>query len=194
MEDKSARLYRKLFVWQGRVNSGNLAAFLQCWISLTKMIGSSRLLELNPILRNTWRICQQLLSYYPFLTEDSDVGNEWIFSPFSMDAVSKAKITDDLQDNIIDMTTDRRFQTIFKEKSLSEYWYEVNKDYPSLGRSAMTALLPFLSTYLCERTFSAMPCFFFGKINGFFLFLNITFPLGYMRNVIIRLEILSQTL
>jgi hypothetical protein len=51
------------------------------------------------------------------LTEDSDGGNEWIFSPFSMNTVSKAKITDDLQDNIIDMTTDRRFQTILKEIS-----------------------------------------------------------------------------
>jgi hypothetical protein len=52
------------------------------------------------------------------LTEDSDGGNEWIFSPLSMVAVSRAKIKDDLQENIIDMTTDRRFQAIFKEKSL----------------------------------------------------------------------------
>jgi hypothetical protein len=73
-----------------------------------------------------------------------------------MDAVSKAKITDNLQDNIIDMTTDHRFQTICKEKSLSEFWCEVSKDYPSVGRSAVTALLPFGSTYLRERTFSAM--------------------------------------
>jgi hypothetical protein len=56
-----------------------------------------------------------------------------------MDAVSKAKTTDDLLDNIIDMMTDRRFQTIFKEKSLSEFWCEVSKDYPSLGRSAVRA-------------------------------------------------------
>jgi hypothetical protein len=89
------------------------------------------------------------------LTEDLDGGNEWIFSPFSMNAVSKAKITDDLQDNIIDMTTGQRFQTIFNEKSLSEFRCEVSKDYPSLGRRAVMALLPFGSTYLYERTFSA---------------------------------------
>jgi hypothetical protein len=59
------------------------------------------------------------LSHYPFLTEGSDGENEWIFSPFSMDAVSEAKITDNLQYNMIDMTTNRRFQTIFKEKSVS---------------------------------------------------------------------------
>jgi hypothetical protein len=73
-----------------------------------------------------------------------------------MDAVSKAEITDGLQDNITDMTTDHWFQTIFKEKSLSEFWCEVSMDYPSLGQSVGMALLPFGSTYLCERTFSAM--------------------------------------
>jgi hypothetical protein len=54
------------------------------------------------------------------------------------------------------MTADHRFQTIFKEKSLSEFWCDVSKDYPSLGRSAVTALLPFGSTYFSEITFSAM--------------------------------------
>jgi hypothetical protein len=95
------------------------------------------------ITQHLENLSHKFLSYYPSLTEDSDGGNEWIFSPFSMDAVSKAKTTYDLQDNIIYMTTDRRFQTIFKEKSLSEFWCEVSKDYPSLGRSAVTALLPF---------------------------------------------------
>jgi hypothetical protein len=94
--------------------------------------------------RNTQHLenlSQQFLSYYPFLTEGSYGGNEWIFSPFSMDAVSKAKITDDLQDNIIDMTTDCRFSLIFKGKSLSKFWCEVDKDYPSHRRSAVMALL-----------------------------------------------------
>jgi hypothetical protein len=52
------------------------------------------------------------------------------------------------------MTIDRRFQTIFKEKSLSELWCGVSKNSSSFGRSAVTALLPFGSTYeyLCEKS------------------------------------------
>jgi hypothetical protein len=100
------------------------------------------------ITQHLENLSQQFFSHYPVLTEDSDGGNEWIFSPFNMDAVSKAKITDDLQDSIFDLTTDHRFQTIFKEESLSEFWCEFSKDYPSLGRSAVT-LLPFGSIYLC---------------------------------------------
>jgi hypothetical protein len=57
MEDKVRAFYVKLLVWQGRVKSGNLAEFPTMLDFLHEMIGMSRLLELNPILLNTWRIC-----------------------------------------------------------------------------------------------------------------------------------------
>jgi hypothetical protein len=120
-------------VWQGRVKSRNLAAFPTVLDFLDKNDRNEPPAGTQShITQHLENMSQQFLSYYPFLTEDSVGGNEWIFSPFSMDAACKAKITHDLQDNIIDMTTDRRFQTIFKEKSLSEFWCEVSKDYPSL--------------------------------------------------------------
>jgi hypothetical protein len=157
MEDNVRAFYRKLLVWQERVKSGNLAAFPTMLDLLDDNDRKEPPTETQSHIRqHLENLSQQFLSYYPFMTEDSDGGNEWIFSPFSMDAVSKAKITTDLQDNITDMMTDRRFQTIFKEKSLSEFWCEVSKDYPFPGRSAVTALLPLGSTYLSERTFSAM--------------------------------------
>ena len=80
------------------------------------MTSTNLLLELKPTLCNTCRICEeQFLSYLPFLTEEPNGANEWIVSPFSMDCISKAKITDDFKENLFDMKTDCRFQTIFKE-------------------------------------------------------------------------------
>jgi hypothetical protein len=136
------------------VKSGNLAAFPTMLDFLdendrnTPPAGTE-----SHITQHFENLSQQFLSYYPFLTEDSDGGNEWISSQFSVNAVSKAKITDDSKDNIIDITTNRRFQTILKGKSLPEFWCDVSRDYPSLGRSAVTALLPFGSANMCERTF-----------------------------------------
>jgi hypothetical protein len=91
------------------------------------------------------------------LTEDSDDGYEWLFLPFSIDYASKAKITDHFQDNLIGITTDCRFQIIFKEMSFAEACCEVTKKCPSLGGRAVTALLQFGSRYLCKKKrFSAM--------------------------------------
>jgi hypothetical protein len=44
-----------------------------------------------------------------------------IFSSFTVDTASKAKIMDNFQHNLIGTTTDYLFQMIFKEKLLSEF-------------------------------------------------------------------------
>jgi hypothetical protein len=80
MEDKVRAFYRKLLVWQGRVKSGNLAAF-------PKMLDFLDVNNRNEppagtqshISQHMGNLSQQFLSYCPFLTEDSDGGNEWIF-------------------------------------------------------------------------------------------------------------------
>ena len=58
---------------------------------------------------------QQFISYIAVLKEEPDGGNEWIFSTFIIDCLSESHNTGDFQENLVDMTTDRRFQTIFKE-------------------------------------------------------------------------------
>jgi hypothetical protein len=57
LEDKSARLLYETAYVARKVKSGNLAAFPTMLDFLDEMIGTSHLLELNPILSNTWRIC-----------------------------------------------------------------------------------------------------------------------------------------
>jgi hypothetical protein len=122
MEDKVRPFYRKLLVWQGRVKSGNLATFP----TMRGFLDENGRNEppagtQSHITQHFENLSQQFLSHYSSLTEDSGGGNDWIFSQFTMDTVSKSKIMDNLQDNIIDMTTDHRFQTFCKEKSLWEF-------------------------------------------------------------------------
>uniref|UniRef100_A0A8C1M8T8 C2H2-type domain-containing protein n=1 Tax=Cyprinus carpio TaxID=7962 RepID=A0A8C1M8T8_CYPCA len=44
----------------------------------------------------------------------------------------------------------------YSETNLSQFWCDVEKEYPDLGKHALNELLPFGSTYLCEVTFSSM--------------------------------------
>jgi hypothetical protein len=73
-----------------------------------------------------------------------------------MDAVSKANLSGNNQDHLIEIMSEHRFQRSFKEKSLSQFWMEVKNEYPEVGNAAVTFLLPLGSTYLCEKTFSAV--------------------------------------
>ena len=39
------------------------------------------------------------------------------------------------------------------KRTLIEFWLSVAKEYPQLSAAQMNVLLPFGTTYLCERTF-----------------------------------------
>lgn len=56
----------------------------------------------------------------------------------------------------MDLSSDSGLKMAYAEKTLTEFWCEVEKEYPELGKRALTELLPFGSTYMCEVTFSAL--------------------------------------
>jgi hypothetical protein len=80
MEDKVRVFHRKLLVWQGRVKSENLAAFPTMLDFLDENYRNEQPAGTQShITQCLGNLSQKFLSYYPFLTEDSDGGNEWIF-------------------------------------------------------------------------------------------------------------------
>jgi hypothetical protein len=93
---------------------------------LSKIIGANCLLELAQHYAKLGKTLRIGPKHNLFSTEDSDFGNEWIFSTFGMNAAFN-KITDDFQDNLNGMMTSRRFQDFFKEKSRSDFLCEVGK-------------------------------------------------------------------
>ena len=56
----------------------------------------------------------------------------------------------------MDLSSDQGLKMIHTEKTLTEFWCDVEQEYPVLGKHALIELLPFGSTYMCEVTFSAL--------------------------------------
>ena len=56
----------------------------------------------------------------------------------------------------MDLSSDRGLKIAYRQKTLTEFWCDVEKEYPELGKHALIELLPFGSTYMCEVTFSAL--------------------------------------
>ena len=61
-----------------------------------------------------------------------------------------------LQEEHKSFSTDQFHRQLLYRKSLGEYWTSFWKERAVIGNEAMTFLLPFATTYLCEQGFSAL--------------------------------------
>uniref|UniRef100_A0A3P8UDJ8 HAT C-terminal dimerisation domain-containing protein n=1 Tax=Amphiprion percula TaxID=161767 RepID=A0A3P8UDJ8_AMPPE len=79
---------------------------------------------------------------------------DWIRSPFTV--VTTSHLSSDMEDTLVELSSDRTVKIAFNSKPLSEFWISVEKEYPQLSRAAMAILMTFGCTYLCEKTVSAL--------------------------------------
>ena len=104
VEDRMHAFHRKLFLYQGGIKSGNLSVFPSVMDFRDKKYRNDHLLELKPTLGSTWTIYHSNSCYTTHSSERTlGGGNQWTFSPVSKDAASKTKLTEDFQDNLIDV-------------------------------------------------------------------------------------------
>ena len=76
--------------------------------------------------------------------------------PFSAPEENLAALPVNLQEILLEVSTDRGLQLKLRGVLLTEFWTFVKQEHPDLGDKALECLLSFASTFLCEVTFSAM--------------------------------------
>ncbi|KRZ48612.1 SCAN domain-containing protein 3 [Trichinella nativa] len=76
---------------------------------------------------------------------------DWIIAPFDIET-GNANIEFSLQKEHVEMSADLEAKLLFKHKSLSEFWSNVNitNKYPKLSAAAQPFLLAFPSLYMVE--------------------------------------------
>jgi len=60
------------------------------------------------------------------------------------------------EDKLIKISTDGALKLQFKKQSLPNFWAHLQADFPELSEKAMKILMPFVTTYLCEKSFSVL--------------------------------------
>ena len=91
-----------------------------------------------------------------FASELAFTDSEWILSPFEHKRCDSIPLK--AQEELAEISTDLVLQGEFKKTDLSSFWVTRKADYPTLSEIAVSTLLPFVSTYLCESGFSTMTC------------------------------------
>ena len=60
------------------------------------------------------------------------------------------------EDQLLEITNDGGFKSMFETKTLPVFWIKVKAEYPEIATKALKTLLPFRTSYLCEAGFSAV--------------------------------------
>ena len=90
--------------------------------------------------------------YYPEY-EDPRRQNMWIVNPF----VEHKALFHEETLQLIELSSDKGLENTFNSLSNSKFWIRMKNDHPNLHEIAMSFLLYFSTTYLCETAFPAMP-------------------------------------
>jgi len=161
VEDKIEATIKKFETWAIRVeknsfsNFPTLQAFLEssceCLSQEVKCEISEHLLSVTKILRKYFH--------------QPDPNNTWIRNPFSCDIEKIENLSEQEQDELIDLVTNGTMKNIFNDKKLIDFWLIFQNDQKQLAEKASRHLIPFCTTYRCEQAFSTY-CYMKNKFRN----------------------------
>ena len=75
-------------------------------------------------------------------------------NPFNQSAIKAADVVDLLAQELqLELSMDRSLQPQYNEMDLGNFRISVRHEYPQLFQQVIHVLLPFVTTYLCDRLF-----------------------------------------
>lgn len=152
MYDKVNGFIKKVKLWERKCEDGDVSCFplLDAHLATTD-VGRSPMVKM--VKAHLSKLDNDFNQYFPDIEAKSEK-LDWVRNPFSVNESSSLPAK--LQENLMDLSSDRGLKMAHAEKSLTEFWCDVEMEYPELGKRALHELLPFGSTYMCEVTFSAL--------------------------------------
>ncbi|XP_057706890.1 zinc finger BED domain-containing protein 5 [Corythoichthys intestinalis] len=147
--DKISSFTRKLALWGRQLDEGRSDAFenLHEFVDITDYDAASVI----PVIKQH---IASLMGFFKKYFPENSSQYDWVRDPFN--APAPTGFTSEEEEQFIDVTSDSTFRLSFTSQTLSEFWLSVDRQYPLLGQKAMSILLPFATSYLCEIGFSAV--------------------------------------
>ncbi|XP_025415084.1 zinc finger BED domain-containing protein 5-like [Sipha flava] len=157
MSDKVNAFIKKLGIWIIRLEKRNFDAF-----DLTSNYIEKNVNLKSPILDRVFdtmktylrKVKIKLLEY--FSCNDNDFSNRWVLNPFDENIVAVAKLPVETHNQLIELSADKKLQLQFGFQDLNKVWIARKNEYGSLVSEALKILIPFATSYLCEKGFSSM--------------------------------------
>ncbi|XP_068206166.1 protein FAM200C-like [Palaemon carinicauda] len=159
--NKMKGFQRKLKSWKSAIQKDDVSNFPFLQQPGYKGPGIVKYLILNHLEQTR----EAVDKYFLLLSTDK---LDWIVSPFELaDMAEELDFTAIERDKFLDMSADSTLQVKFEKSdvTLAAFWHGTLGEYPNLAKKAISLLLPFSTSYLCEQAFSAMATIKSKQIN-----------------------------
>ncbi|MGH0127157.1 UNVERIFIED_CONTAM: hypothetical protein FKN15_055997 [Acipenser sinensis] len=168
LSDRITAFMKKITFWKTRLLQSNYESFphrckflsdndnVQPFPHLCKFLADNDNVQppTQVIAEHLSRLNGQFASFFP----DLDMSKyDWLQNPFQCNPDTVDLPAAEIE-QLIEISCDRQLQGTYAQLTLSEFWFSVKNEYPALSTRAMTLLVPFATTYLCEAGFSALVC------------------------------------
>ncbi|XP_011159854.1 zinc finger BED domain-containing protein 5-like [Solenopsis invicta] len=88
-----------------------------------------------------------LKEYFPPINSNK----AWIRNPFTVKVESETELPDSDIESIIKLSCDTALKDMFDRIPLMNFWLSYRQEYPVLAEKAIKFLIPFVTTYKCEK-------------------------------------------
>ncbi|XP_077974121.1 protein FAM200C-like [Styela clava] len=157
-EEHLKAFQKKIELWKRRTENDNFANFPlldDCISEIEDVFGNGNIsvpTELKQAISlHLDELTKSLDGYFP----NRESYPTWVRQPFTF-SVDKADVNDKYLDEIIELQQSQVQQQLFRTTTLSKFWCHQIVAYPLLAKRALEILIPFVTTYLCEKSFSTM--------------------------------------
>jgi hypothetical protein len=78
------------------------------------------------------------------------------YKPLYTTTINSSDLPLRLKENLLEISIDGSLKIKFENMSICDFWFDARKEFKELSDIAISHLLPFPSTYLCEQGFSEL--------------------------------------
>jgi zinc finger BED domain-containing protein 5/7/8/9 len=153
VQEKVEAATKKLNLWSRHVEAGNYKAFKNL-TELQKEYNMSSMPDeiLAAIKEHLLGLKTSLKEHFPPINSNK----AWIRNPFTVNVESETELPDSDIESIIELSCDTALKDIFDRIPLMDFWLSCRQEYPVLTEKAIKFLMPFVTTYKCEASFSTL--------------------------------------
>ncbi|CAM4384752.1 unnamed protein product [Lepidochelys kempii] len=151
VQEQVESMIKKLQFWESCLENNQT----ECFSNLHDFLAEHKLqldqCTTTNITAHLKGLCTTFREHFPAMSGD----NDWIRNPFDDTTCSTQILNTEEKEKLIEISCDCELKGSFRNLSLINFWLSLRNECPLLAEIAAAVLLPFSTTYLCEKAFSS---------------------------------------